>query len=164
MRVVIGTAGRLSPVKGHAGLLRARSARSSNASPTRGCSSSAAGRSHAELLDAAARLGIAGACVFAGARHDVHDLMAAMDVFVLPSLDEGIPMALLEAMALGMPVVATAVGGVPEVVQDCDTGMLVAPGDERALAAACLRLITDHEWASAVGARGQAARRRALLA
>ena len=79
-----------------------------------------------------------------------------MDIFVLPSLSEGIPMALLEAMALGKPVVATAVGGVPEVIQDGVTGMLVEPDDERALADACLQLRSlIANGPSTAGARGR---------
>jgi protein-tyrosine-phosphatase len=71
---------------------------------------------------------------------------------VLPSLHEGIPMALLEAMALRRPVVATSVGGVPEVVQDHSNGLLAEPGDEQALAARCLELACDSELAHAIGA------------
>ena len=152
--LVIGAAGRLSPVKGHAGLLRAARLVLERRPDARFLIVGG-GPMHAELLDQAAKLGIAGACVFSGPRHDVHDLIAAMDIFVLPSLAEGIPMALLEAMALGKPVAATAVGGVPEVIQDRVTGMLVPPDDERALADACLQLTADREWASTVGARGR---------
>jgi glycosyltransferase involved in cell wall biosynthesis/protein-tyrosine-phosphatase len=150
---LIGTVGRLSPVKGHAGFLRAarlildeeRDARFLlvGDGPLRG-----------ELLAAARRLGLESACLFTGPRLDVYDLVAAMDVFVLPSLNEGLPMALLEAMALGRPVVATAVGGVPEVVAHEATGLLVAVDDERAMADACLALTRDPVRAQALGARG----------
>jgi protein-tyrosine-phosphatase len=78
-----------------------------------------------------------------------------MDAFVLPSLDEGVPMALLEAMALGVPVVATAVGGIPEIVAHRVTGLLVEAGDERALAAACLDLVLDPRWARTLGTGGR---------
>jgi glycosyltransferase involved in cell wall biosynthesis len=81
----------------------------------------------------------------------VFDLMAAMDVFVLPSLNEGIPMALLEAMALGTPVVAAAVGGIPEVIQHRVNGLLVPAGDDRALADACLELAAHPDWACSLG-------------
>jgi glycosyltransferase involved in cell wall biosynthesis len=87
----------------------------------------------------------------------VYDLIAAMDVFVLPSLKEGLPLALLEAMALERPVVATAVGGVPEVLRHRATGVLVAPRDERALAEACLELARRPEWARTLGARARRA-------
>jgi protein-tyrosine-phosphatase len=105
-----------------------------------------------ELAATAARLGVDRACSFPGSRADVHDLVAAMDIFVLPSLHEGIPMALLEAMALERPVVATAVGGVPEVVTDRVSGLLVAPRDDRALADACLALARNVPWARTLGA------------
>jgi glycosyltransferase involved in cell wall biosynthesis/protein-tyrosine-phosphatase len=152
--IVVGTVGRLSAVKGHATLLRA-ARRILHRHPNATFLIVGSGPLDSELRAEAARLGIGDACVFAGARRDVHDLMAAIDVFVLPSLDEGIPMALLEAMALRIPVVATAVGGVPEVVQDGVTGILVPAADHEALADASLRLIADREWAHAVGARGR---------
>lgn len=152
--LVIGTVGRLSPVKGHAVLLRAaRLIRDQHRHATFVIVGE--GPLQRTLADEAARLAVADACVFPGARHDVYDLLAAMDIFVLPSLSEGIPMAVLEAMALGKPVVATAVGGLPEIIQDGVTGLLVAPGDERALANACLQLITDPGEASAIGARAR---------
>jgi glycosyltransferase involved in cell wall biosynthesis len=93
--------------------------------------------------------------VFPGARRDVYDVMSAMDIFALPSLNEGIPMSLLEAMALGRPVVASAVGGIPEVIQDRVNGRLVPPGDDVALADACLELASDREFAGAIGARAR---------
>ncbi|PYM49315.1 MAG: hypothetical protein DME14_08820 [Candidatus Rokuibacteriota bacterium] len=96
-----------------------------------------------------------GACLLLGPRTDIYDLIAAMDIFVLPSLDEGIPMVILEAMALGTPVVATAVGGVPEVIRHRETGLLVAPRDERALADACLELARNRDWAQTFGARAR---------
>jgi glycosyltransferase involved in cell wall biosynthesis len=108
-----------------------------------------------ELLITAAELQLAAACAFPGARRDVYDVMAAMDIFALPSLNEGIPMSLLEAMALGRPVVASAVGGIPEVIQDRVNGRLVPPGDEDALAAACLELANDRDLARAMGARAR---------
>jgi glycosyltransferase involved in cell wall biosynthesis/protein-tyrosine-phosphatase len=152
--VVIGTVGRLSPVKGHASLLRA-ARRILQRHPGVTFLIVGSGPLESGLRAEAASLGIDGACVFAGARQDVHDLIAAMDVFVLPSLDEGIPMALLEAMALRVPVVATAVGGVPEVVEDGVSGILIPPADHEALADGCLRLIADREWARAIGTRGR---------
>src|SRR5438309_4681478 len=108
-----------------------------------------------ELLDSARRLSVDGACRFLGARSDVYDVLAALDVFVLPSLDEGIHMVLLEAMALGKPVVASAVGGIPEIVTHRVSGLLVAPGDEQALADACLELARNRAWAQALGAEAR---------
>jgi len=151
---VIGTAGRLSPVKGQAGLLRAvRQIR--DAQPGTICVMVGGGPLEAELRAEATTLGIAEACRFTGARDDVHDLVGAMDVFVLPSLSEGIPMALLEAMALGTPVVASAVGGVPEVIQDGVNGLLVPAGDHRLLAAACVQLAGDRAYAQTLADRAR---------
>ncbi len=94
---------------------------------------------------------------FLGIRDDVPDLLAAADVFVLPSLWEGLPIALLEAMGAGKPVVATRVEGVEDVVEDAVNGLLVPPGDSAALAEAITRLLVDADLRAALGRR---ARRR----
>lgn len=95
------------------------------------------------LVSEIARLGLDGAVELLGTRGDVHELLAAADVFVLSSESEGMPMSVLEAMAAGLPVVASAVGGVPEVVRDGETGALVPPRDPAALAEAIRLLVAD---------------------
>jgi glycosyltransferase involved in cell wall biosynthesis len=95
---------------------------------------------------------------FLGHRTDMPALMAASDLVVLPSRSEALPTVLMEAAAAGRPVVATRVGGVPEVVEDGATGLLVPPGDPDGLAAAMGRLLQDAGMARDLGAR---ARRRA---
>ena len=152
--IVIGTAGRLSRVKGHATLLRAAHLMLQR---ERGVRIVVAGDGplRDDLEETARRLHVDGACRFLGARSDVYDVLAALDVFVLPSLDEGIPMVLLEAMALGKPVVASAVGGIPEIVTHQESGLLVPPGDERALADACLELARHRDRAWALGAEAR---------
>ena len=151
---LIGAVGRLSPVKGHAHFIRAARLIVEK-EPAAKFLIVGDGPLRSELEICAKRLGIGDACLFVGARHDVYDLVAAMDVFVLPSVDEGIPMALLEAMALETPVVATAVGGVPEVVEHRATGLLVRSGDEPGLADASLELIREPRLARTLGARAR---------
>jgi len=106
----------------------------------------------------ATELGIREHVHFLGWREDVADVLRAADLMVLPSLDEGLPIAILEAMACGRPVVATPVGGVPEAVVDGQTGLLVPPGDPAHLAQAVLRLLHDPILARRLGDEG---RRRA---
>jgi glycosyltransferase involved in cell wall biosynthesis len=90
-----------------------------------------------------AQLGLADRVVFAGVRRDVAEILPAFDVTALSSLDEGLPRTILESMATGVPVVATAVGGVPEVVIDDVTGLLVPRADPPALAQALRRVLDD---------------------
>ena len=145
--IVIGTAGRLAPVKGHDTFLRAARLILDRAPGARFVIAGDGPLEH-DLKALASRLGIDGACRFPGARRDIHDVMSAMDIFVLPSLNEGLPMAVLEAMALAKPVVVSRVGGLPEVIQQGKSGLLVPPGDVDALAAACLAVASDRDWAA----------------
>jgi glycosyltransferase involved in cell wall biosynthesis len=82
---------------------------------------------------------------FLGQRSDVPELLGAADIFILPSENEGNPLSLMEAMAAGLPVIATAVGGVPELIEDHRSGLLVTPGDADGMAVAILRLLQDAE-------------------
>jgi len=109
----------------------------------------------AELRAAAQRLGLNGSVLQTGHRDDVPQLLAALDGFVSASLAENLPLSILEAMAAGVPVVATAVGGVPECVRDGETGVLVAPGDSAALAAALTALLCDADLRLRLGAAGR---------
>ena len=110
------------------------------------------GPEEAALRRLATDLGIEDRVIFTGGRRDVYDLIAAMDVFVLPSLAEGMPMVLLEAMTLGTPVVATAVGGVPELIEHNVNGVLVRPRDPRSLADACITVASNRLWARSLAA------------
>ncbi|MBW2618182.1 MAG: glycosyltransferase family 4 protein, partial [Deltaproteobacteria bacterium] len=102
------------------------------------------------------RLGLGEAVILAGFREDIPDVMAALDVFCLPSLWEGFGLVLLEAMAEALPIVASAVGSIPEVVADGQTGRLVEPGDEDGLAQALIDLLGDRQRASGLGRAGRA--------
>ena len=114
------------------------------------------GAERAELERRAVELGVADRVRFLGRRTDVGELLAAADVFALPSRYEGTSLALLEAMAAGKPVVATAIGGNDEIVEDGRTGLLVPAEDPRALAAALARLAGDAATAAALGAAARA--------
>jgi glycosyltransferase involved in cell wall biosynthesis len=96
---------------------------------------------------------------FAGFVPDVRQRLAQADVLVMPSLSEGLGVAVLEAMAMGKPVVASNTGGLPEAVADGETGLLVPPGNAEALAGALLALLEDPDRAQAMGKAG---RRRAV--
>jgi len=109
------------------------------------------GRRIDEIKALAASLGLAGEVHFLGTRRDVPDLLNAMDIFVLPSYSEGVSLALLEAMAAGLPVIATAVGGLPEVVTDGENGLLIPPRDAEALATALARLLEASDFAKKLG-------------
>jgi glycosyltransferase involved in cell wall biosynthesis len=96
-----------------------------------------------ELRALASRLQLGSRVHFLGARRDLGNLLNAVDVFVMPSLWEGLPLSMVLAMGAGLPVVATRVAGIPEVVKHDETGLLVSPGDPVPLAAALARLVTE---------------------
>lgn len=100
-------------------------------------------------------LGIEGAVQFPGTRSDVPEVLRECDLFVRPSLMEGLPLTTLEAMASGLPAVVTPVGGTPEVVEDGVTGLLVPPRDVPALAAALERLLADRALRREMGTTGR---------
>jgi glycosyltransferase involved in cell wall biosynthesis len=112
----------------------------------------------------AARYGLSDRVRFLGHREDVPALLAASDLCVLPSLFEGLPLTVLEAMAAGKPLVATRAGGVPEAIQDGSSGLLVAPRDPKGLAAAIRRLIDDPGLATRLANTAQARVRQAFSA
>ena len=101
-------------------------------------------------------LGLERAVQLPGERDDVPELLATADVFALSSRSEGLPVSILEAMAAGLPVVASSVGGVSEEVVDGVSGLLVPPGDASALARALGRLVEDRELRRGLGAAGRA--------
>lgn len=115
---------------------------------------------HRATLEAAvAQHGLTDRVVFAGSRTDVPRVLAACDVFVLPTVSDALPTVLAEAAASGVPLVASAVGGVPEMCIDESNGILVPPADPAALTAACLRLLRDPDLAARMGEQGRAVAR-----
>jgi glycosyltransferase involved in cell wall biosynthesis len=108
----------------------------------------------------ASRLGVADAVTFMGSRADVSKILAASDVGVLSSDFEGMPLAVLEYMAASLPVVATDVGGVPQIVDHGRSGLLVAPRDPAALAGAIETVLSDRALASSMGKAGHARQQR----
>ena len=114
------------------------------------------GPQESELRDLAARLGLDKEIIFLGFRRDIPQLLNTLDVFVLASLKEGLGVALLEAACAGRPIVATNVGGIPEIIKDRQTGLLVPPADSRALAEKLTYLIEHPEQARNLGSNASA--------
>ncbi len=154
--VAIGTVGRLETRKGTRTLIEA-TARLRETPRAPFVVVAGDGPLRDELAALAARLGIAERVRFLGNREDVRAVLAALDAFVLPSLTEGMSNALLEAMAMALPVIATDVGGNPEVIGDAMTGMLIPADQPEAMANAIAQLLGDPERQRRLGA---AARRR----
>jgi glycosyltransferase involved in cell wall biosynthesis len=146
---------RLADVKGQRQLIRALACLDATAVLV-GRDLEQGGAYEATLRDEARRLGVADRVILAGYREDVPALLAGCDVFCLPSRAEGMPLVVLEAMAQARPVVATAVGGTPELVVDGETGLLVPPDDVDALARALKRALSDPGLATRMGEAGRA--------
>jgi glycosyltransferase involved in cell wall biosynthesis len=147
---VVGAIGSLTPVKGHSDLLEA-AARVVARRPRTRFVVVGDGPLRPALEGQVLRLGLREHVVFAGVRGDVPRLLASFDIVALPSHTEGLSNVLLESMAMARPVVATAVGGNPDVLRDGASGRLVPARDPEALAAGLARLIEDPEAAQAMG-------------
>jgi L-malate glycosyltransferase len=155
-RLLIGTIGRLTSIKGHEYLLRSAQLflkKHSNAKFL----FAGAGPLKDRLQSYAIELGIGESILFLGHREDTYRIMSALDIFVLPSLHEGIPLVLLEAMAAALPIVASRVGGIPEVLTDQVHGLLVSAENPLELAEACEKFVHDPVFAQSCA---QAARFR----
>ena len=155
--VIVGTVGRLVPVKDQATLLEAAALLRREGTQVT-VLLAGEGPLSGPLRQKAEALGISADVHLLGHRPDVERVLSALDVFVLPSLSEGLSNTILEAMATGLPVVATLVGGADELVIDSVTGILVPPGAPAQLAAALAGILSDPEQRNRMG---QAARRRA---
>jgi glycosyltransferase involved in cell wall biosynthesis len=153
-RQIVGAAGRLSPEKGFAVLIEAaRPLLHEN--PDLGFILFGDGPLHDQLARAIAAAGLAGRFILAGFKNNLDDLFPFLDLLVLPSFTEGLPNVVLEALAAGVPVVATAVGGTPEVVEDGVNGYLVPPGDAGALSQRIADALVSEKKRLAMGQRGR---------
>jgi glycosyltransferase involved in cell wall biosynthesis len=157
--VVIGTAGRLVPLKGLMHLLRSVASLAPQFPDLR-LEIAGQGPQRDELEDEARRLGLTGRMRFLGWQQNLGQVFRDWDVFAMPSLEEGFGMAALEAMAAGLPVVATSAGGLAELIEDGETGYLVPPADVAGLTERLRLLVLDPERRRTMGA---AARNRVRL-
>lgn len=158
--LVVGTVGRLAAVKDQQSLIRALVRIFSlrpDLRPVLRCIVVGDGPERGPLEDSIRQAGLAHCVWLAGDRDDVPELLASLDLFVLPSLGEGISNTVLEAMAAGRAVVATRVGGNPELIRDGETGRLVPVGDSGILAEVMLELLDEPPRRHAIG---EAARRQ----
>jgi glycosyltransferase involved in cell wall biosynthesis len=154
-RLELLCAARLAPVKGQSLLLEALAEFPEARARFAGDDLERGGEYRRELEQLASDLGVADRVAFLGRRDDLRSLIEAADVVVLPSHMEGLPLVVLEAMERGRAVIATAVGGTPEVVADGETGLLIEPGSVAAIVGAIRRLRDDAPLAAALGAAGR---------
>lgn len=151
---LVGHVARLDPAKDQVTLLRAfRCVK--EAHPDARLLIVGDGPRRAALECSAQELGIAARVTFLGARPDVADLLPHIEVFAMSSVKEGLPLVILEAMSCAKPVVATAVGEVPDVVRHGVTGLTVRPGDPSALAEGIVSLLDRPHWGAELGRRGR---------
>jgi colanic acid/amylovoran biosynthesis glycosyltransferase len=153
--IVIGTAGRLVELKGIEYLVRAAAALRSEF-PALRVEIAGSGPQREKLEEAVVRVGLKEQVRFLGWIDNISSVLPRWDVFVMPSLEEGFPIAALDAMAAGLPVVATSVGGVPELLEDGKSGWLVPSRDVEALASRLHLLIGNPELRRSMGTAGYA--------
>jgi glycosyltransferase involved in cell wall biosynthesis len=151
---IVGVVGNLYPVKGHHHLIDGIPLILEKI-PNTSFLFAGRGQLESQLKEQVHRLGLDRRVHFLGLRQDISRILAMLDVFVLPSLSEGLSMAILEAMMARKPVVATKVGGNPELVLDGETGYLVPPQDSRALALSLITLLMNRGQALQFGMRGK---------
>jgi len=152
--LVVGFIGWLLPIKGPMHLLKAMATVWQNHDNTN-LLLIGKGDLDLELRAEAMKMSVNGRVNFFGWRSDIDAIMPLLDILVLPSLNEGMGRVLVEAMAAGKPIVASNVGGIPDLVQHEYNGLLVPPADEKALAAGIMQLINNPEKAKLMGQRGR---------
>jgi glycosyltransferase involved in cell wall biosynthesis len=153
--LVLGCVARLTEEKGHAFLINAFAGLPRATHPLLALLLIGEGARREGLQQLCRDLRIEKQVHFLGHRENINALLQQMDLFILPSLSEGVPMALLEAMAAGVPAVATSVGAVPAILDHGSAGLLVAPGDSTALAAALLELIENRSKRQQLASHGR---------
>jgi len=151
---VVGSVGSLVPCKAHAILIEALT-RVAEVIPNLVCPIVGEGRERPNLESLIRRKGLEGKVILTGQREEIPELLSLMDLFVMPSFQEGLGLALLEAMAAGKPVVASDVGGMTEVIVPGQTGILVPPAKPEALAEAMISLIRDPVRMSTLGSNAK---------
>jgi len=151
---VVGTVGWLLPIKGPLHLLKAMS-NVWERHPETSLIFVGKGDLEKGLKEEARRMGVSEKVIFLGWRDDIPEIMQTIDIFVLPSLNEGMGRVLVEAMAAGKPVVASRVGGILDLVKEGQNGFLAEPGDEKGLAIAIENLLEDKNMRDEMGKRGR---------
>jgi len=152
--LVVGTVGWLLPIKGPMHLLNAM-ARVWQSHPETSLVFVGKGDLEKELREEALRMEASGRVSFLGWRDDIPEIMQILDIFVLPSLNEGMGRVLVEAMAAAKPVVASRVGGIPDLVKHGQNGFLVGPGDIEGLSLAIRKLLIDKKMRDKMGMKGR---------
>jgi len=152
--LVVGTVGWLLPIKGPMHLLKAMS-NVWESHPETSLIFVGKGDLEKELKEEARRMGVWDKVKFLGWRDDIPEIMQVLDVFVLPSLNEGMGRVLVEAMAAGKPVVASRVGGILDLVKEGQNGFLAEPGDEKGIAIAIKKLLENKKMRNKMGKRGR---------
>lgn len=153
--------GSLMKRKGHRVLLEAmRRVDAEGGTPAWKVAIAGEGAERADLEAFIAEHGLGGRAILLGNRDDVPDLQAAADIFAMPSLWEGLPLAVLEAMFAANPVIATTASGIPEAITHDENGLLIPPGDPDALAASLRRLLRDPALRERLGSRARARAQR----
>jgi glycosyltransferase involved in cell wall biosynthesis len=150
---IIGTIGSLTEEKGHIHLIEAARQVTDKYTECRFLIVGDGGQRQF-LEEKTSRLGLSGRVIFTGSRKEVPEILSMLDAFVLPSLKEGLPMALLEAMASKVPVIASKVGAIPKIIEDGINGMLIPPRDPDAIAKAINTMFSDSTSAKEMALKG----------